>query len=173
MNPKREYSFEVIDHCEALYVVEGKTYDEIAKSSGVSIAQIQRWAEKYEWRKKKEERKSETLKAQADARSPVREKILLDLKKQKERYDKYFESLGENEVNTQATYAHTTLCKTISDIQKDLDSKTEQKIDRPQVFLDFMRDLVSFLKDKDPEALTALEKNFDEFIQFAKTKYNP
>ena len=172
MSPKKEYSFEVVDHCEALYVVQGKTYDEIAKSSGVSIAQIQRWAEKYEWRKKKEERKHETLKAQAEIRSPVREKILLDLKIQKECYDKYFETLGENEVNTQATYAHTTLCKTISDIQKDLDFKTEQKIDRPQVFLEFMRDLVSFLKDRDPDALAALEKNFDEFISFAKGKYS-
>jgi hypothetical protein len=47
-----------------------------------------------------------------------------------------------------------------------------QKVDRPQVFLDFMRDLVSFLKDRDPEALTALEKNFDEFIGFAKQKYS-
>ena len=168
---KKEYSFEVIDHCEALYVVEGRTYDEIAKSSGVSIAQIQRWAEKYEWRKKKEERKRETLKAQAESRSPVREKILLDLKKQKERYDKYFETLGENEINTQATYAHATLCKTISDIQKDLDSKAEQKIDRLPMYLEFMRDQVSFFKDRDPDALAALEKNFDEFIQFAKNKY--
>ena len=171
MSPKKEYSFEVIDHCEALYVVEGKTYDEIAKSSGVSIAQVGRWAEKYEWRNKKEERKRETLKAQAEVRSPVREKILLDLKKQKERYDKYFETLGENEINTQATYAHATLCKTISEIQKDLDSKVKHKIDRPQIFLDFMRDLVSFFKDRDAEAVMALEKNFDEFINFAKAKY--
>lgn len=171
MSPKKEYSFEIVDHCETLYVVEGKTYDEIANSSGVSIAQVQRWADKYEWRKKKEERKSETLKAQAEIRSPVREKILLDLRKQKNRYDKFFETLPEGEVNTQATYAHTTLCKTISDIQKDLDSKMVQSIDRPQIFLDFMRDLVSFLKDKDPDALGGLEKNFDEFIEFAKTKY--
>lgn len=171
MSPKKEYSFEVVDCCEALYVVDGKTYDEIAKSSGVSIAQVQRWAEKYEWRKKKEERKCETLKAQAEVRSPIREKILLDLKKQKERYDKYFEALGENEINTQATYAHATLCKTISDIQKDLDSKAVQRIDHPQLFLDFMRDLVIFLKDRDPAALAELEKNFDEFITFAKQKY--
>lgn len=41
MSPKKEYSFEVVDCCEALYVVDGKTYDEIAKSSGVSIAQVQ------------------------------------------------------------------------------------------------------------------------------------
>jgi transposase len=171
MSPKKEYSFEVVDHCEALYVVDGKTYEEIAKSSGVSIAQVQRWADKYEWRKKKEERKSETLKAQSEARSPVREKILLDLKKQKERYDKFFETLGDDEINTQATYAHATLCKTISDIQKDLDAKAVPKIDRPQIFVDFMRDLVVFLKDRDPAALQELEKNFDEFIQFAKEKY--
>jgi transposase len=171
MSPKKEYSFEVVDHCEALYVVEEKTYDEVAKESGVSIAQIQRWAEKYEWRKKKEDRKRETLKAQAEGRSPVREKILLDLKKQKERYDKYFETLGENEINTQATYAHATLCKTISDIQKDFDAKATQKIDRLGIYAEFMRDLVTFLKDHDPDALTALEKNFDEFISFAKQKY--
>jgi transposase len=169
---RKEYSFEVIDHCETLYVVEGKIYDEIAKSSGVSIAQIQRWAEKYEWRKKKEERKSETLKAQAEARSPVREKILLDLKKQKERYDKYFETLGENEVNTQATYAHTTLCKTISDIQKDLDSKTEQKVDRPKLFLEFLRDEITFFQDRHPDMVPAFETILDEYALFAKEKYS-
>jgi transposase len=164
MSPKKEYSFEIVDHCEALYVVEGKTYDEIAKSSGVSIAQIQRWAEKYEWRKKKEERKRETLKAQAEVRSPVREKILLDLKKQKERYDKYFESLAENEVNTQATYAHATLCKTISDIQKDLDSKPDLYRMAPIVMNEFVRFIKKTVKEQTSQEMVfgLIDRFFDE-----------
>ena len=55
---RREYSFEIVDRCEGLYVDAGKTLDEIAKSSGVSISQVERWAKKYEWKKKKDDLKA-------------------------------------------------------------------------------------------------------------------
>ncbi len=50
---KKEYSFETVEAAECLYIYRQKTYDEISKLTGVSIAQIQRWSEKYEWRQKK------------------------------------------------------------------------------------------------------------------------
>jgi transposase-like protein len=163
---KKEYSFEVIDRCEALYVNEGKTYGEISGTTGVSIPQLQRWGKKYEWRKKKEKFKTGALQANTEARGLDREKVLEDLKKQKERYDKFFGKLGEGQIDIQATYAYSSLCKTIFELQRQRDEKRD-----PQIFLDFMRDLVSYLKEHDPEALMALEKNFDEFIGFAKQKY--
>lgn len=50
---KKEYSFEVVETAENLYIYKQKTYEEISKITGVSIPQIQRWSEKYDWRKKK------------------------------------------------------------------------------------------------------------------------
>jgi transposase-like protein len=164
---KKEYSFEVIDRCEALYVNEGKIYEEIAKSNGVSVPQLLRWGKKYEWRNKRENLIRSSLKANTEARGLDREKVLEDLKKQKERYDKFFGNFGEGQIDIQATYAYNSLCKTIFELQRQRDEKRD-----PKIFLDFMRDLVSYLKEHDLAALESLEKNFDEFIAFAKTKYS-
>jgi transposase len=161
---KKEYSFEVIDHCEDLYVRGEKTYEEISKESGVSIAQVQRWADKYGWKKSKEDLKRERLKAQSEARSVVREKILLDLKKQKERYDAFFESLDPKQIDTQATYAYNSLCKTISEIQKDLDSKPDLLRMAPYV----MDEFVKFVKKAEKETsnqevvFALIDRFFDE-----------
>jgi transposase len=50
---KKEYSFEVIETGKNLYIYKQKTYEEIAKITGVPVVTIQRWSKKYEWRKKK------------------------------------------------------------------------------------------------------------------------
>jgi hypothetical protein len=73
-------------------------------------------------------------------------------------------------------YAYTnvtdSICRILADMRKRDDAlRTVQRLDRPQLFLDFMRDLVVFLKDRDPNGLEALEKNFDPFITFAKQRY--
>jgi len=52
---KREYSFEIVEAAECLYIYRQKTYDEISRITGVSVVQVQRWSEKYGWRKKKME----------------------------------------------------------------------------------------------------------------------
>lgn len=50
---KKEYSMEIVETAENLYIYKQKTYEDIARITGISVAQIQRWSEKYEWRKKK------------------------------------------------------------------------------------------------------------------------
>jgi hypothetical protein len=54
-NPKlkKEYDFGVVDTAESLYVHKQKTYEEISRALDVPVVTIQRWSEKYEWRKKK------------------------------------------------------------------------------------------------------------------------
>ncbi len=190
----REYSFETVDRCEGLYVNEGKTLEEISRLSkdwipvstgmtegkGVSLPQIQRWAKKYEWKKKREDFRQRMMKAQEETRAIIREEILLqDLTHQRDLLKNYFEGLVVMEKgDIQAMYAYTnvtdSICKILADMRKrDESLRSAQKIDRPQIFLDFMRDLVSYLKEHDPAALEALEKNFDEFIGWAKGKYAP
>ena len=153
---KKEYSMEVVEAAENLYIYKQKTYEEISKITGVSVPQIQRWSDKYEWRKKK----IEYIKQRVGRR--------------KELYLIKDNLIKEAQANTdpQAVYKLAALQRTIDAEEKgDAEDKEAQKINRPQVFLDFMRDLVGFLKEHDPEALLALEKNFDEFVTFAKTKY--
>ncbi len=90
---------------------------------------------------------------------------------------KYFEDKEVMEkADTQMMYAYTnvtdSICKILADMRKrDEALHNAQRIDRPQIFLDFVRDLVVFLKDRDPAALAGLEANFDPFIEFAKQKY--
>lgn len=178
MGGKREYSFEVVDRAEGLYINDGVTLEEISKTTGVSAPQVQRWAIKYEWKKKKEEFKNRMMKAQEETRAIIREEILLqDLVHQRDLFKKYFE---EREIlekgDIQAMYAYTnvsdSICKILADMRKrDETVRGIQKIDRPQLFLDFIKDLVLFLKDKDSAALSLLEKNFDGFITWAKAKY--
>ena len=50
---KKEYSMEVIETGENLYIYKQKTYDEISRITGVPVVTVQRWSERYEWRKKK------------------------------------------------------------------------------------------------------------------------
>jgi len=175
---KREYSFEIVDKCEGLYIQDEKTLDEIAKETGVSVVQIQRWGDKYEWKTKREEWKKRLQKAQEETRALVREEILLqDLVHQKDLLKKYFdgrEVLEKGDI--QAMYAYTnvtdSMCKILADMRKrDEALRGAQKVDRPRVFLEFMRDLVGFLKDHDPPAMDALEKDFDPFVTWAKEKY--
>ena len=50
---RREYSFDIVETGENLYIYKQKTYEEISKITGVPVVTIQRWSEKYEWRNKK------------------------------------------------------------------------------------------------------------------------
>ena len=175
---KKEYTFDVVCQCENLYIQEEKTFAEIAQISGISEVQIQRWAAKYEWRKRKEGYKQRFLKAHEEAKAITREEILLqDLTHQRDLLKNYFdgrETLEKGDI--QAMYAYTnvtdSICKILADMRKrDEAIRIAKGIDRPQMFLDFMRDLVSFLKDRDPDSLPALEKNFDELAAWGKEKY--
>jgi transposase len=180
---RKEYSFEIRDRCEGLYVNEGKTLHEISGITGVPEVTVQRWSaqdkkEKEDWESKKKRYRERLSKAQEETRALVREEVLLqDLVNQKNLMDKYFEDreYDKADSNTVSNYINivNNVSKLLQDIRKrDENLRNMQKVDRPPIFLDFMRDLVSFLKDHDPEALTALEKNFDEFISFAKSKYS-
>jgi hypothetical protein len=52
---KKEYSMEIVETAENLYVFRQKTYEEISRITGIPVVTIQRWSTQYEWRKKKME----------------------------------------------------------------------------------------------------------------------
>jgi len=51
----REYSWEVRERAEELYIVDGLTYEQVAAQTGVSVSQIQRWAKEGGWPEKRRE----------------------------------------------------------------------------------------------------------------------
>jgi hypothetical protein len=44
-----EYSWEVRERAEELYVVDGCTYDQVAEATGVSVSQLKRWGAEGDW----------------------------------------------------------------------------------------------------------------------------
>jgi len=94
------------------------------------------------------------------------EKMIAALASQITRYEMYFESMKPSETDTQAVYAYTNLITTIQNIrQKTVAHKAE-------MFTSFLRDLIGWLNLNDPDSVPGIEKNFDDFIAFAKEKYN-
>ena len=51
----QEYSWEVRERAEELYIVEGQTFEQVAQVTGVSISQLKRWSEADGWPKRKRE----------------------------------------------------------------------------------------------------------------------
>jgi len=147
---------EIVETAENLYIHKQKTYEEVSRIISIPVVTIQRWSTQYDWRKQKLDHIKRKI---------GRRKELYLLK------DQLIKSAQDNS-DPQAVYKLAALQRTIDAEEKgDQSEESSQKIDRPQLFLEFMRDLVSFLKDRDPDGLTALEKNFDDFVDWAKGKY--
>jgi hypothetical protein len=153
---KKEYSMEIVEAAEGLYVYKQRTYEDISRAIDVPVVTIQRWSEKYQWRKKK----TETLRQRVGRRRElyiIKDQLIRE---------------AQSNADPQAVYKLAALQKTIDAEERgDTQDKETRNVDRPQIFLDFMRDLVLFFKDRDPAGLEALEKNFDPFIEWAKDKY--
>jgi hypothetical protein len=144
---------EIVETAENLYIYKQKTYEEISKITGIPAVTVQRWSTQYDWRKKK----LEQIKKRIDYRHTlytVRDDIL---------------NKAKGSTDPQLIHGLAALQKLIDAEEKV--TAAENAPPDPEKFLIFMKDMVIFLKDRDPIALTALEKNFDEFISFAKQKY--
>lgn len=122
------------------------------------------WIEKFDWKGRAARAETEEQRAN-DAVVSSDSRMVLDLEKQKGKYERYFDSLGETATDTQAMYAYTNLVKTIIDI------KTRIGAYKAALFLEFLRDLIDWLSKHDPEAVPIMERSFDDFIAFAREKY--
>jgi hypothetical protein len=122
------------------------------------------WMEKYGWKERAaraevEEKKAIDITMNAEARA------ITSLEKVQERYEKYFETLGEGKIDSQAVYAYTGIVKSIAEIKEKTGAV------KATLFLDFMRDLIEWLGKNDPDSVDVIERNFDEFVAFAKERY--
>ena len=99
----------------------------------------------------------------ADNQKSFEDQMLNALVSQKEKYEKYF---GENDkLDHQAQYAYAGIIKTIIDIRERSGKH------KSELFLGFVRDFITYLNKNDVEAVPLLERNFDDFINWAKGQY--
>lgn len=90
-------------------------------------------------------------------------RLIADLEAQKERYEGFFESLGHDVVDNQATYAYTSLVKTIADVRKKAAEKPDLYAMAPTVMEEFVR----FIKAEEmEESKLVREKVFDLIDRF-------
>lgn len=55
----REYSWEVRERAEELYIVEGLTFEQVAEATGVSVTQLKTWSAEGDWPERKREYRRE------------------------------------------------------------------------------------------------------------------
>lgn len=136
------------------------------RSKGYSISKptLYDWMEKYGW-KDRATRAEVYEKKTGDQAMSAEARALASLEKVQERYEQYFDTLGVGKVDNQAMFAYTGIVKSITDI------KAKTGAVKAALFLDFMKDLIEWLGKNDPDAIDAIERNFDDFVRYAQETY--
>ena len=122
------------------------------------------WMEKYGWKERAARAEVEEKKA-IDTTMNAEARAIASLQKVQERFEKYFDSLGEGKIDSQAVYAYTGIIKSIAEIKEKTGAV------KTALFLDFMKDLIEWLGKNDPESVDSIERNFDDFVSFARERY--
>jgi len=78
---------------------------------------IYSWMEKFDWKERAARAEVEERRA-GDVHISFDEKMLADLVKQKEKYERYFATLSDATPDNQAMYAYAALVRLIADIRK-------------------------------------------------------
>lgn len=103
-----EYSWEIRERAEELYIIDGLTYDEVATETGVSVSQLKRWGADSGWRERRREYRQ--------AQTSIRHSVMLAK-------EKLIKSVVEHE-DPQKAYAFSSLVSSAAIIEK---SATEHK----------------------------------------------
>ena len=155
----KEISWEVREQAEELYIVDGKSFEEVAEITGVSVAQLKRWGagNKEEGIASWSERKKEYRNAFANIR---RDTVLL----RKRMTERALKSLDPQDL-----YAVVKL-ETLA-ARQDKKEENAVQIDRPALFLEDMEFVAKTLKEVDPSGLKVFARNFDVIIAKFKEQH--
>ena len=145
----KAYGTEVREEAHRTWLSSGKnmrkTVRELErKGLPVSRRTVTNWMDRYGWKDcaPAAEKEPKEIPANDTAR------LIADLERQKARYDSFFESLGDTGIDNQATYAYTTLVKTIAEVRKKGTEKPDLYAMTPVV----MDEFVKFIKRADLKA---------------------
>jgi hypothetical protein len=158
----RELAFKIYSQCGGNVEL---CLRELAKE-GLKISKptLYDWMEKFNFEDRRTRADAEKQKA-SDCQIGLEDRMLADLIKQKEKYERYFNSLSDTVIDNQAQFAYASIVKTVIDIRARLNTF------KASAFIDFMKELIGYLSKNDPESVPAIERNFDDFMTFAKAKY--
>ena len=127
---KQQYSNEIREQA-FLFWYDTRNDSETVRllsNAGYSIIRttIASWREKYGWL---ERASNIDMKKQAaqDNTISFEESLLLDLQKQKERYDVYFDNLPAGKVDNQAMYVYNQLCEKLISLRNKINPKDKKK----------------------------------------------
>lgn len=156
----RELAFKVYCRCGGNVEMTLRELDK--EGLKLSKPTFYEWIEKFNLEERRTKVDAETQGVK-DSQLSFEEKMLSALLKQKDKYETYFETLATPD--HQAQYAYAGIIKTLFDIRTKVGSF------KTALFIDFAKDLINFLSKTDPEAVGAIERNFDDFMTFAREKY--
>ncbi|MBU0971019.1 MAG: hypothetical protein KKC20_10255 [Proteobacteria bacterium] len=162
------YSYEIREIAKDLFVTEGYTYDQVARSTGVSVAQLKRWGKDEDW--------TDARREYRDALSSIkRDTVKLRAKLLKT-------ALGSGD--PQSVYAFAAIEKTVGN--KSADSATVsnperlKNINTPSDAVAALQEVVELKLNKmlaQPDTLQLSQvrelKQTMELIDQMKAKYNP
>ena len=100
----------------------------------ISRATVASWREKYDWQMRASDIDVKKQAAQ-DKSVTFEESLFLDLQKQKERYDAYFDSLEAGEVDNQAMYVYNQILEKLLNLKNKVkpESKKQYGLDNENV----------------------------------------
>lgn len=131
-----------------LYIIDGLTFDEVAKETEVAPSTLKIWASEEGWQERRREYRRAARKTQTD---------ILKLRQ------RLFEAALEN-CDPQTVYAAVRL-ESVAAKQAPKQERAEPDIDRPKLFLENMEFIAETLKDVDPEGLKVFARHFETIIE--------
>lgn len=146
-------SWEIREEAKGVYVVDGKTFEEVAKITGVSVGQLKRWGKDEDW---------------TGARKEYRESIV-SIKRDTVLLRKRMARRALDSLDPQDLYAMVRL-EAMAGRQDKKEEKTIEA-DRPSLFLEAMEFIAKTMEEIDPEGLKVFAKNFDVIIARFKEQH--
>ena len=147
------YPEETREIAEEIYVYEGKSLEQVAEQTQISIQTLKQWSSDGSWFAKKKEYQSASLAIKHNT-----------IQLQRRLTEKALETL-----DPQAVYALARL-RTATGKQEKGEQK-EPDIDRPRMFLEDMEFAVKILQEVDPQALKLFGKHFGLIVRRWKEEY--
>ena len=142
------YSLDIKTRARELFVEQGMTFEDVSGDTGISISQLKKWGKEGSWTEERDSFERDYMELHSKL-----QKVKLKL------------------VNDALTDARPDKCFALAGLMRLPKSrKTGQPgEDRAGIFLEFMGELLGYLKERDPESLRYLEPHIRDFANEVKS----
>ena len=144
---KMSYSLDIKTRARELFVEQGMTFEEVSGDTGISISQLKKWGKEGSWTEERDSFERDYMELHSKL-----QKVKLKL------------------VNDALTDARPDKIFALAGIMRIGNSRKAKQVgeDRAGIFLEFMGELLAFLKEQDPESLRYLEPHIRNFANEVK-----